>query len=149
MMNNFTQNLCLFLFTLLFLILVFVLIAFICKKSSIFFTFTLVLLLSALGLFLIDLNNGKFYTNDLRNVLNNIQLGNALCNLILILAKPVQVIHNTFILLIESTGANEDFINFFENQWFYLIFYIALFIIAVISKISHKKEKRTYSDYDS
>lgn len=146
--NQFIIGLINLIFPIFFLIVEFVLVSLIIKKRSTITGIMFFLFISAVMQFLIVVNNGKVYFN-LAKFLPDVGIGSSLCVSMRLLSYPTSIIHSQYIQLIQDMNLHEDVIEFFSNEYFILILYSFLFIIAFAIFKRHKKEKRIYSDYDS
>ncbi len=146
--NQFIIGLINLIFPIFFLIVEFVLLSLIIKKRSTIAGIMFFLFLSGIMQFLIMVDNGKLFLN-LNKFLPDVGLGSSLCVSMELISYPTRIIHDLFIDLIIDMNLHEDVIEFFSNEYYILILYSFIFLLAFVLFKRHKKEKRIYSDYDS
>lgn len=146
--NQFVVGLMSLIVPLLLFILFFLLVSIFVKKRSIFSGVTFLLFFSALNEFLILVNDGDLITN-LAKFLEDVNFGGSIVIGMKMIAYPVEYLHLLFINLLIKMEIHVDVITFLNDEFFILSFYTLLFIASIVRSVKHKKEKRTYSDYDS
>ncbi len=146
--NQFIIGLINLIFPLFFLIVEFVMLSLIIKKRSTIAGIMFFLFISGVMQFLMMVDKGKIFMN-LEKFLPDVGIGSSLCLSMELISFPTRFIHNLFINLIVDMNLHEDVIEFFSNEYYILILYSSIFLLAFIIFKHRKKERRIYSDYDS